>query len=166
VVQYVSGMATPSSSFIFEVAQKFFFLAIYADYGTFVTLKAPTSSREKSELLISVRIVCFRQSLAIGSQRILHLTQQSTNRYMSDRNSSLRQSIREIACCFVGPAQTAHRVSRCRISEQLLQQSFDLRAFFRSAFVHHQHDELDRVHPVVMHHIRAPRGQSSYGRAP
>ena len=130
MVQHISGMTTPSSSRILKVAQKFLFLAINADNRTFVVLKSTAPSCEQTKLLVPIGIVSFRQSFAIGPQRVLHLVQQPANGYMSNSDSSSVQSSREIAGCLVCPTQTTHGVTGCRVPEQLFQQAFDLRAFF------------------------------------
>ncbi len=134
MVKHVSGMTPPSASGVFEVAQEFLFLAINADNRPFFALKAPPPPCEKAKLLIPIGVVRFRQSLAVGPQRVLHLVQQPTNGRMTDGDSSSVQSSREIASCLVCPTQTTHRVARCRVLEQLFQHVFDVRAFFSINF--------------------------------
>ena len=130
VIEHVTSMTTPSGSRVFEIAQQLLFLAIDADYRPFITLKTISSSCQQSELLVAIRIVRFRQSLAIRAQRVLLLTQQPSDCHMSDFYTSSIQCSRKVASCFVCPTEPAHRIARRRVFEQLVQQVFDARAFF------------------------------------
>ena len=134
MIQYVSSVTTPSASRVLEVAQELLFLAIDADDGPMLALKAASPACEQSKLSVPIGIVGFRQSLAIGPQRVLHLMQQPTNGGMADCDSSSVQTSRKVAGCLVCPTQTTHRVTCRRVLQQFFQQLFDVRAFFSINF--------------------------------
>ena len=128
------GRATPSCSWIFEVADKFTLLRIYADDGMIPTLETGPQFGDVFELLIAVWAGVCGQHLVVDVERVAHLVKQAGNRIGRNENSQFGEQDSNLISRSATPFQSAHRIAGRVVLKERFNGRDYLRRFFSTGF--------------------------------
>ena len=121
VIPYVLWGLPPTATFIAEGADEFLFLGVHADDGVFQPEAVGSQKRQVPKLAISLGVVSFRQTLTVGSQRIVRILQQSCRRGSPHVPAIRLKFLGDLSEAFVRPFESTDWVARLSVLQQFME---------------------------------------------